>query len=66
MSKLLDLENPFFAPVWIRVLVVLVTGIWGSVEFYNDAVLWGVIFVGLSAICAWRFYSIDYSTPPEE
>jgi hypothetical protein len=24
--------------------------------------MWGIVFLGLGAICAWRFATIDYST----
>lgn len=66
MRKLVDLTVPFFAPVWIRVSVVLVTAAWGLFEMYANATLWGVIFLGVSVICAWRFATIDYSADPEE
>ncbi|MFT5867298.1 MAG: hypothetical protein ACI82I_003058 [Gammaproteobacteria bacterium] len=66
MKKLIDLADPFFAPVWIRVCVVLVTAIWGLYEMSAGATLWGVIFLGISAICAWRFATIDYTADPEE
>jgi len=39
--KLLDLEHPFFAPVWVRVVVVAICIGWGLFEFANAAVLWG-------------------------
>lgn len=59
--KLIDLEHPFFAPVWIRVLVVAVCIGWGLFEFASGAVLWGVFFCGIGAICAYRFAVIDYA-----
>ena len=66
MKKLIDLTDPFFEPVWIRVSVVVVTGAWGLFEMASGAPLWGVIFLGISAICAWRFATIDYTADPEE
>lgn len=59
--KLLDLNHPSFRPVWVRVAVVLVCFVWGLVELSTGAMLWAVIFLGLGAICAYRFATIDYS-----
>ncbi len=61
MRKLIDLYHPFFAPVWIRIAVVLVLLGWGLFELSTGAVLWAVIFIGVGVICAWRFATIDYS-----
>lgn len=61
MKRLINLEDPFFAPLWIRVAVVLVTLLWGGFEIYRGAPLWGIIFLGIGAICGWRFATIDYS-----
>jgi len=58
--KLLDLEHPFFAPVWVRVVVVAICIGWGLFEFANAAVLWGVFFCGIGVICGYRFSVIDY------
>lgn len=66
MRKLIDLEDPFFEPLWIRIAVVLVTTVWGIFEIANGAVLWGIIFLGISAICGWRFATIDYSNLSED
>lgn len=66
MRKLLDLEDPFFAPAWVRILVVAVMGAWGLFELSQGSVMWSVIFIGVGAICAWRFATIDYNANPEE
>lgn len=62
MRKLIDLNVPFFAPLWIRVAVVAVCICWGLFEMSAGAPMWGIVFLGLGAICAWRFATIDYST----
>lgn len=66
MRKLIDLEDPFFAPLWIRVLVVVIAGGWGLFEFSAGAPMWGMIFLGISAICAWRFATIEYGASSED
>jgi len=58
--KLIDLTDPFFKPVWVRVAVVIVACVWGAYEFASGAALWGCIFVGIGLISAIRFATIDY------
>lgn len=65
-KKLIDLEHPFFAPLWVRIAVIVVMVAWGLFELYRGAILWAVIFLGFSAVCAWRFAKIDYSAPRED
>ena len=61
MKRLFDLENPFFAPLWIRIALVLVTTVWGVLEMLAGEILWGGVFLGMSALCAWRFATINYN-----
>ena len=56
MRPLLDLRHPFFRPLWRRVAVVAVCLGWGGFEFATGSTFWGVIFVGLGAVCAWQFF----------
>lgn len=64
--KLIDLTDPFFAPVWVRIAVVAVCAVWGVFELSTGAVLWGAVFLGLALICAWRFATIDYDANADE
>jgi chromate transport protein ChrA len=66
VRKLIDLEDKFFAPVWIRVAVILVTTVWGLFEMSAGAPMWGIIFLGFSVVCGWRFATIDYSADADE
>jgi len=61
MNKFLNLDSPFYKPVWIRVLLVAVLAGWGMFEVSMGAVIWAIIFLGLAGICAWRFATIDYN-----
>jgi hypothetical protein len=65
-KKLIDLEHPFFAPLWVRIAVVVVCVAWGSFEFARGAALWGTLFLGVAAVCAWRFATIDYTAGRDE
>ena len=66
MSKLLDLENPFFAPLWIRIAVTTFLILWGFFEVSQGAYVWAIIFIGLGVICGWRFATIDYSAKDDD
>lgn len=64
--KFLNLDDPFFRPVWLRVAIVAVCVFWGLFEFATGTPFWGVLFVGIGAVAAWRFSTIDYSEGPED
>lgn len=66
MKKLIDLHDPFFEPIWVRVAVVLVLICWGLFELSTGRAMWAVIFLGIGVICAWRFCTIDYKSQPKE
>jgi hypothetical protein len=63
--KFLDLTDPFFESVGVRITVVGVTAIWGLFELSTGSVFWAMFFLGLSAICGWRFATIDYAALSE-
>lgn len=63
--KLFDLTDPFFEPVGVRVAVVAVSALWGLFELSSGAVFWSMFFLGLAAICGWRFATIDYAALSE-
>ena len=64
--KLIDLTDPFYKPVWVRVLIVVICIGWGVLEALNGSSGWAVLFVGLGVMCSWRFAVIDYSGDPED
>lgn len=64
--KLIDLTDPFFAPAWRRVVVVIVLTGWGLFELTTARAMWAVIFLGVAAICTWRFCTIDYTERSED
>jgi hypothetical protein len=58
--KFLDTDHPFFKPLWIRVLIVLLTGGWAIFEFLGGSPFWGVIFLGFCALSVWGFF-VDFN-----
>jgi hypothetical protein len=58
--KLFDMAIPFFLPVWRRVLAVAVPALWAMFEFSTGEVFWGLIFLGLGGMAAWKFWIADW------
>lgn len=56
MRPFLDLRHPFFRSLWRRVAVVAVCLGWAAFEIAMGAMLWGMLFAGLGAVCAWQFF----------
>jgi hypothetical protein len=52
----IDVQHPFFKPLWRRVAVVVVCGFWAVVEFATGSPFWGVLFAGMGGYCAYAFF----------
>lgn len=66
MKKLINFADPFFAPVWIRVCLVVVCIGWSFFELSNGSYIWAAGFFVTGLIAAWRFWVNDYSGDPED
>ncbi len=51
-----DLDHPFFRPLWIRLLIVIVALGWALLEFASGAPFWGVLFAAIGVFAAYRFF----------
>lgn len=60
---LFDFNDPFFRPLWIRILVVVLPIGWGLFEFAAGNGWWGAVFCGLGALA---FYGLFISFEPRE
>ena len=65
-KNLFDLDVPFFLPVWRRVVAVAAPVLWGLFEFSTGAVFWGLIFLGMGGIAAWKFSTADWAAVAQE
>lgn len=54
--KLLDVQLPFFLPLWRRVLVVAMCLGWALLELATGSPGWAVLFGGLGLYCAHQFF----------
>jgi hypothetical protein len=59
MMKLFDLKNPFFKPLWIRILVTAVTLGWSVFEFLTNDPFWAILFGAVAIWCAYSFFFSD-------
>lgn len=51
-----NLDDAFYRPLWLRILLVAVCLGWAAFEFMSGAPLFGVIFAALGLYAAWRFF----------
>ncbi len=65
--KLVDPNDPFYRPLWRRVLLVLIVAAWAGAELlYGREGLWTVLALGALGFCLWTFVInwTDGSRPP--
>jgi hypothetical protein len=63
--KLLDVQHPFFIPLWRRIATVAACIGWAGVEFWNGNAFWGVLFGGIGLFCAHQFFIAFDPKAPE-
>lgn len=56
MNKLLDLDHPFFNPLWRRVVIVALCLGWAGVEWRMGSPFWATMFGGVGLYCAYGFF----------
>lgn len=66
LQKILDLQHPFFKPLWKRVATVAAIFGWGALEWSWDNPGWATGFAILGAYCAWVFFIGYQPRDPEE
>ena len=66
MQKLLDLQHPFFIPLWRRVLIVAACLGWAVIEIAGDNVFWAILFGAIGLYAGYVFFFDFHPRPPEE
>jgi len=54
--KLIEADHPFFRPLWVRVLIVLVCACWGAFELYTGQIFWALLFWAFAAMSVHAFF----------
>lgn len=62
--KLLDPQHPFYAPLWRRVVIVVLCLGWALVELSRSELVWAGVFAVCGLFCAYQFFVVF--RPPEE
>lgn len=53
---LIDPQNPFFRPLWVRILCVALPLAWAGVELSNGATFWAVLFAAAGVYLAYALF----------
>jgi hypothetical protein len=66
----LDLQHPWFIPLWRRVAVTAVCAFWTVMEVFVGGPFWLILFGALTAYCGYSFFVAfnprPIDTPPPE
>jgi len=55
-KDMFGLEDKFFRPVWIRIVVVAACVAWGAFEYVSGSLEWAALFIGVGAYAAYRLF----------
>jgi hypothetical protein len=53
---LLDNRDPFYAPLWRRILIVGFCLGWAAFELWNGATFWAAAFGGVGLFALWKLF----------
>ena len=56
--KLIDPQDPFYRPIWLRIVITAACLGWAVVELTSGTVFWAILFGAAGAYCAWQFFVI--------
>jgi len=66
MKKFLDVQHPFFIPLWRRVAVVGLTLGWAMFELISGSPFWAILFGAVGVFCAHQFFIAFDPKDPDE
>lgn len=58
MRDFLDLQKPFYRPLWIRLTIVILCLAWAVVEFVSGTPFWGVLFGAIGLYAGYQFFVV--------
>ena len=64
-KPLVDLQHPWFIPLWRRVVVTAVCAFWTVMEVFTGGPFWLILFGGLTAFCIYSFFFAFNPRAPE-
>lgn len=63
--RMFDTEHPFFQPLWVRFVIVVIAFTWAAFEFAMGENFWGLISGAIGSFCSWVLL-ITYKEPQEK
>lgn len=51
-----EAKNPFYKPLWVRIVLVGVLIAWSSIEWLHGETIWGVLAGALTLWAIWIFF----------
>lgn len=61
-----SLQDAFYRPLWIRVVIVAICAAWAGFEFVNGAPGWAMLFGAVGAWAFWQFFVVWTDPPPKQ
>ena len=62
--SILDLQNEFYRPLWIRVGLLIILFAWAVLEFYAGAPIWGIVFGSIGVAGLWQWFFASWPKQP--
>ena len=60
---LLDVQTPFFRPLWRRVAVTAACLAWAAIEIAQGAVFWAILFGAAGLYLVWQLFVVFDPAP---
>lgn len=57
-DKLFDFDHPFFRPLWLRVVVVLLCLVWAAFEIATGSAGWAMLFGSVGLYAGYRLFFV--------
>ncbi len=64
--QILDVQHPFYKPLWRRVAIVAFCLAWSIFEFVTGTPFWGVLSGAIGLYCGWQFFVVFDAKPDQE
>ncbi|SMX23853.1 hypothetical protein [Boseongicola aestuarii] len=65
LLRAFDVQSRMFIPLWRRVAIVGVCGLWAILEWWSGNPGWALLFAAIGAYCAHQFF-IAFNPPEDE
>ncbi len=64
--RFFDLQQPFYKPLWIRIVITVLCLGWAVIEILGGNVFWAMLFGAMGLYCAHQFFIAFDPKEPEK